>query len=86
VNRDDAESHVVTPAALGRFVTRTRRGRRAAVAFLGGAVALGLVAGLLNALIDLPDWVGVLCLVLFVGVTVPVLFRMVRVADQSPSE
>ncbi len=49
-------------------------------------MALGLVAGLLNALIDLPDWVGVLCLVLFVGVTVPVLFRMVRVADQSPSE
>lgn len=34
---------------------------------VASAMVLGLIIGLLNSLLDLPEWIGVLCLVLFVG-------------------
>ena len=86
MNRDGDESQAVTTSALVRFVTKTRRGRRAAVTVMASAVVLGLLIGLLNSLLDLPQWVGYLLLSLLVSVTVPVLFRMVEAEDQAPPE
>lgn len=86
MNEDGDRPRPITPSALGRFVTGTRRGRRAALAILAGTVVLGLLIGLLNRLFDLPEWVGYLLLALLVSVAVPVLFRMVEAENQSPSE
>lgn len=77
---------MVTPTTLGHLVTRTRRGRRATVTFAIVALALGILIGLLESLLDLPQWVGYLCLALFAWTTVAVLFRMAEAEDQSPPQ
>ena len=50
------------------------------------AVILRLLIGVLDSLLDLPQWVGSLRLALLVSVAVPVLFRVVKAEDQSPPE
>ena len=86
MNRNGDESRAITPAAMGRFVTRTRRGRRAALAIVASTVVLALLLALLDRLLDLPEWVGYVCLALLVSIAVPVLFRMVEAENQSPPE
>lgn len=85
MGRGGNESRAVTPAALGRFVTRSRRGRRAAAGILVSVVVLALIISVLNWLLQLPEWVGYVCLALLVAVAVPVLLRMAEAEDRPPS-
>jgi hypothetical protein len=55
---------------MGRFVVHTRTGRWAAVGYVGSAVLLGMLLGVVNA----SELVSLVVLVLFFAFAVPVLF------------